>query len=220
MSLSASATNARASIDSISFQPAIDSSTRISPIGLAARPVVARCSNLRRRRDPCAATTEDVRRANDHRQTDGVDRLFGFVERSGDGGAGHVEADLDHRLLEPHAILGGRDRLGVGADHLRASRHADASLAVQRHGDVQPGLSAERRQHRVGPLAVDDRRQHRRRQRLDVGAIGEVGVRHDRRRVRVGEDHAVALLAKHATGLACRSSRTRTPGRSRLVPSR
>ena len=44
-------------------------------------------------------------------------------------------------------------------------------------------------------------RQHLRRQRLDVGRVGEVGVGHDRRRVRVGEDDAVALLAQHPAGL-------------------
>ncbi len=119
----------------------------------------------------------------------------------GDARSRHVEADLDHRLLEPLAILGGGDRLGVGADHLGRARYADAPLAVQRHGDVQPGLATERREHRVGPLTIDDRRQHFRRERLDVGAIGEVGVGHDRRRVRVGEDDAVALLTKDATGL-------------------
>ena len=75
------------------------------------------------------------------------------------------------------------------------------ALAVQLHGDVEAGLAAERRQHGVGPLALDDRGQHVRRQRLDVGAVGEVGVGHDRRRVGVGEDDAVALLAQHAARL-------------------
>ena len=38
-------------------------------------------------------------------------------------------------------------------------------------------------------------------ERLDVGRVGELRVGHDRRRVRVGEDHPVALLAQHAAGL-------------------
>ena len=41
-------------------------------------------------------------------------------------------------------------------------------------------------------------------ERLDVGGVGEVGVGHDRRRVRVGEDHPVALLPQHAAGLGAR----------------
>ena len=79
--------------------------------------------------------------------------------------------------------------------------HADQAPLEQLHGDVQAGLAAERRQHGVGPLAFDDRRQHLPRERLDVGGIGEVGIGHDRRRVRVGEDDAVALLLQHPARL-------------------
>jgi carbamoyl-phosphate synthase large subunit len=63
---------------------------------------------------------------------------------------------------------------------------------------VEAGVLEE---HGVGPLALDDRRQHLPRERFDVGGIGEVRVGHDRRRVRVGEDDAVPLFAQDATGL-------------------
>ena len=192
----------RITSSSNSFQPAIDSSTRISPIGLAAMPADGEALELLGRRgDAGAPAAEDVGRADDDRQADLVDDRAGLVERVGGARARHVEADLDHRLLEPLAVLGGGDRLGVGADHLRRAGHADQPALVQLHRHVQPGLAAERRQHGVGPLALDDRRQHLRRQRLDVGAVGEVRVGHDRRRVRVGEDDAVALFAQHAAGL-------------------
>jgi hypothetical protein len=151
--------------------------------------------------DAGAAAAEDVRRADDDRQADLLGDGAGLVERVGDARARHVEADLDHRLLEALAVLGGGDRLGVGPDHLGLPRHADEALLEQRHGDVEAGLAAERRQHGVGPLALDDGRQHLGRQRLDVGPVGEVRVGHDRGRVRVGEDDAVALLAQHAAGL-------------------
>ena len=75
---------------------------------------------------------------------------------------------------------------------------------VQGHREVQPGLAAERRQHGVGLLALDDPRHDLRRQRLDVGPIGEVRVGHDRRRVRVDEHDPVALVAQHAAGLRAR----------------
>ena len=115
--------------------------------------------------------------------------------------ARHVEADLDHRLLELLAVLGGGDGLGVGADHLRGARDADQAPLVELHRHVEPGLAAERRQHGVGPLPLDDPGEHLGRERLDVGAVGEVGVGHDRRRVGVGEHHPVALLAQHPAGL-------------------
>ncbi len=115
--------------------------------------------------------------------------------------ARHREADLDHRLLELLAVLCGGDRLGVGADHLGLAGHTDQAPLVQLHGHVEAGLAAECRKHGIGLLAVDDRRQHLPGERLDVRGIGEVGVGHDRGRVRVGEDHPIALFAQHAAGL-------------------
>ena len=41
-------------------------------------------------------------------------------------------------------------------------------------------------------------------ERLDVGGVGELGVGHDRRRVRVHEHDAVALFAQHAARLRAR----------------
>ena len=53
----------RMTSSSYSFQPAIDRSMRISPMGLAARPVAARRSNSSRRGgDAGALAAEDVRR--------------------------------------------------------------------------------------------------------------------------------------------------------------
>ena len=69
---------------------------------------------------------------------------------------------------------------------------------------VERRLPAERRQDRVGLLLRDDRLDDLPRDRLDVGRVGEVGVGHDRRRVRVHEDDAHALLAQHAARLGAR----------------
>ena len=118
--------------------------------------------------------------------------------------SGDLQADLDHRLLEEGAVLGGGDGLGVGADHLRRAGHADEPTFEQLHGDVQTGLAAEGRQYGVGLLPFDDRRQHLPGERFHVGGVGEVGVGHDRGGIRIGEDHAVALFAQHAACLGAR----------------
>ena len=150
----------RITSSSNSFQPAIDSSIRISLIGLAARPLAASRSNSSAVLGDAGATaTEDVRRPDDDRQADLGDDRAGLVHVVGRARPGHVEADLDHRLLELLTVLGGGDRLGVGADHLRRAGHADQTALEQLHRDVEPGLPAERREHRVGPLAFDDRRE-------------------------------------------------------------
>ena len=151
--------------------------------------------------DAGAASTEDVRGTDDHWQPDVGDDLARLVHVAGGSRTRHIETDLDHRRLELLAILGGGDRRRVGTDHLRAAGHADQPALVQLHRHVQPGLAAERGQHGVGMLAVDDRLQHLPRQRFDVGRVGEVGIGHDRRRIRVGEDDAIPLVTQHATRL-------------------
>ena len=78
------------------------------------------------------------------------------------------------------------------------------TAAVEVHGHVEPGLAAQGREHRVGTLTVDDAGEHLPRQRLDVRAVGEVGVGHDRRRVGVGQDDAEPVVAEHAARLRAR----------------
>ena len=108
-----------------------------------------------------------------------------------------------HRGLEPRAVLGGVDRLDARADQLDAEPVEHAGL-VELDREVERGLAAERRQQRVGSLALDDRAQARDVERLDVGRVGELGVGHDRRRVRVHEDDAVALGLEHPARLGAR----------------
>src|SRR5690606_6031048 len=62
----------------------------------------------------------------------------------------------------------------------------------------------EGRQDRVGPLALDDAGEVVDVERLHVGGVREVGVGHDRGRVRVGQDHPVALGTEHLAGLGAR----------------
>ena len=78
---------------------------------------------------------------------------------------------------------------------------ADGAALDELHGQVERGLAAEGGQHRVGPLPVDDAAEDVDVERLDVGGVGELGVGHDRGRVRVGQDHPVALLPQHLAGL-------------------
>src|SRR3546814_3692825 len=59
---------------------------------------------------------------------------------------------------------------------------------------VERGLPAHRRQDSVGALLGDDLRDDLGRDRLHISGVGEVGIGHDRRRVGVDEDDAIALL--------------------------
>ena len=109
-------------------------------------------------RDAGAAAAEDERGPHDHRDSRPRPRprsasstAYAIARRR------HAQADLRHRDLEALAVLGGADRLDARADHLDAVRVEHAGF-VQRDREVEPGLTAERRQQRVGPLLLDDAR--------------------------------------------------------------
>ena len=152
------------------------------------------------RSDAGAAPTEDVGRTDHGRKADALDHPTCLVHVVGDTGGWDVEADLEHRRLEALAVLGRGDGLGIGADQLDPVLVEDAGLN-QLHRQVQRRLAAERRQQGIGALLVDDPGEDVEAERFDVGGVGEVRIRHDRRRVRVGEDDPIALLAQHAAGL-------------------
>ena len=126
--------------------------------------------------------------------------MQGFGQRPGDAALGHVDADLEHDLLELLAVLGPVDDLGPGADQLDVVLGQDAVL-VQGHRGVEPGLAAERRQQGVGFFPFDDLGDDFPGDRLDIGAVGRVRIGHDGRRVRVDQDDLVTFLAERLAGL-------------------
>ena len=190
---------------SYSFQPMIDSSISTSLIGES---VEAAADHRRRTLRGCrrrrAAAAE--REAGPDRRTAGrspCSDLAGFVERVHRPAAADLQADLLHRLLEQLAVFGLGDHVGPGADHLDAEllQHA---VRGQVHRQVQPGLAAERRQEGVGPLGLDDLGDDLPGERLDVRAVGHVGVGHDRGRIRVDQHDLVTLFAQGLAGLRAR----------------
>ena len=110
----------------------------------------------------------------------------------GDRRARQFEPDPVHRLAELQPVLGHLDRRGIGADQLDPEP-VERAVLVQRQRGVERGLPAHRRQQRVGPLLLADPGDHLGRDRLDIGRIRQLGVGHDRRRVRIDHDHAIAL---------------------------
>ena len=85
-----------------------------------------------------------------------------------------------------------RRRIGVAVE--------DARLG-HRGRQVERGLAAQPGEQALGLLLGDDRLDRLDRQRLEVDDVGDRGVGHDRRRVRVDEDRPDALGAERAAGL-------------------
>ena len=193
----------RMTSSSNSPQPSTDWSSSTWPIGDASRPRRDdRASNSSARaRDAAAAAAEREGRAHDDRQAELVQRAARLVQRVGDRAARHPQAGpRPSSWREQLAVLGAADRVVVRADELDAEA-LERAVLVQRLGEVQRGLAAERRQQRVGALVLDDLRDGPGQQRLDVRRVGELRVGHDRRRVGVDEDDLVALLAQDLAGL-------------------
>ena len=112
----------------------------------------------------------------------------------------HVETDLDHNLLENQTVLPAFDRVGLGPDQARA-KPLQLAAAVQIHRGIERRLAPERREDRIRLLPFDNLGDDLRRDRLDVGPVGELGIGHDGGRVRVDEDDLVSLLPQRLAGL-------------------
>ena len=129
--------------------------------------------------------------------------IHGLADGVSDMTARDLGARRDHQLLELEAVLALLDRLDLGPDELDAVLREHSGL-VECDRRVQRRLAAQRGQHGIRHLLLDDLGEHLGRDRLDVGGVGEVGVGHDRRRVRVDQDDAHALGAQHTAGLRAR----------------
>ncbi len=142
-------------------------------------------------------------RAHDERVAELVGGCEHLVHRVGDAGCRDICSRVEHELLEDLAVLALVDRLEVRADELDVVLLEDP-VVVQVDRRVERGLAAQGGQDRVGLLLGDDRLDDLPGDRLDVRRVGEVGVRHDRRRVGVDQDDADTLLAEHTAGLRAR----------------
>ena len=138
-----------------------------------------------------------------HGQADLGDDALGVGDRVRVVAARHVEADALHRLGEELAVLALLDDVELRADELDAVLLERAGLG-ERDRAVQAGLAAERRQQRVGLLGGDDLLDELGRDRLDVGAVRESRVGHDRGRVAVDEHDLEPVVAQHLARLRAR----------------
>ncbi len=138
---------------------------------------------------------QSSRRSNDHRESNFGERLLGIGNVTCDRGARNLEADLQHRLLEQIAILSFLD-----CRQLRPDQFAIESFEYARFSKldrkVQRRLSADRRQQRVRPLALNYLRQRSNGHRLDISAIRQLRVGHDSRGIRINQDEPQTFLAQ------------------------
>ena len=152
----------------------------------------------------CAAQRE--RWPNDDREADFSGEFEAVFEIVNERGLGNVEADLLHRVFEEEAIFSLLDRRDVCADEKRVVFVEHAAVG-EFDRKVERGLSADGGQNsetcawRHLALDTDDFFQVLAGERLDVSAVGDLGVGHDGRRIRVRQHHFVALSLERLAGL-------------------
>ena len=130
------------------------------------------------------------------------------LRRIGELRARRLQPDLGHRVAEQRAVLGLVDRVGGRADHLDVE-FLQRPHAAQRERAVERGLPAHGRQQREAAgndvaLLLDDLGDDLRRDRLDVGRVGQIRVGHDRRRIGIDQHDPVALGLQRLAGLRAR----------------
>ncbi len=114
-----------------------------------------------------------------------------------------VEANLFHGFAEERTIFCLVDSFGMRANHLDiiAFKHTHAA---QRKRGVECGLSAHRRQERVRAFLGNDLGNNFRSDRFDISRICQIRIGHDRCRIGVDEDYAIAFLFERLTSLRAR----------------
>ena len=151
-------------------------------------------------RDAATGAAERVGRPDHQRQADQFEDGLGLVHGRDGPALGDRLADLLEQALEQLAVLGGADRLDLGAEETDVVLVEHTGVG-ERDREVEAGLAAEGGQEAVRALPLDDPGQHLDRERLDVDDVGDALVGHDCRRVGVDEDGGDALLAQGAAGL-------------------
>ena len=151
-------------------------------------------------RHPAAGAAQRVSRTNHERKADARGKLLGGVH-GGDGAAGGDRLPkIQQHTLEGLSILGFADRGQRGAQNANLELLEDAGVG-ELDRQVQSGLPAEGGQQAIGPLPFDDGGDRVNRQGLDIHAVGNAFIGHDRRRVGVHQHGANTFLAQRFTCL-------------------
>src|SRR4029079_6860837 len=100
-------------------------------------------------------------------------------------------------------VLGLADRRRRRTDELDPQL-LERPIGVQREREVERGLSSQGGQHRIGLLASQDASERFGGERLDIRSPCQLGIGHDRGRIRVDESPVVAARRQRLVTLSSR----------------
>ena len=150
--------------------------------------------------DVAAGSAHRKRGAHNRREADSFEFALGLGQGGRHPAVRHAEADLPHGLPKRVAVFGFMNGLDRCADQPDAIFVQDSPFG-QSDGRVQGRLSTHGRQERIRPLAFNHLLHYIQRDRFNIGPVGKIRVRHDRGRIAVDQDDAVALLLQGFAGL-------------------
>ncbi len=132
--------------------------------------------------DRTARPAQRERRPDHHRIPELIRELQRVLRIVHQRRRGNIEPDFANGILEPQAVFGNLDGAQRGADQLDAIFFEDSAFR-QLDGQIQARLPAHGGQQRLRPFHGNNLFEVFLRQRLDIGAVGDFGIGHDRRRV-------------------------------------
>ena len=142
--------------------------------------------------DAAAGAAHGEAGADDRGQAHLLQRRQRLINAVGDAALRAFQPDLVHGIAEFQPVLGLVDGLGVRPDQLDAVFFQRAILGQRQRG-VERRLPAHGGQHGIRPLLLDDARDDFGRDRLHIGRVRQLRIGHDRRRVGIDQDDAIAL---------------------------
>ena len=151
-------------------------------------------------RYPTACASKGKAGSHDERITYLICNLAGALHIVGDAAIGYPEPDTAHCGAKEVPVFGLFDHLCGCRDHFDTKPFEHACFGNLDSG-VQGSLSAQGGQKCVRPLLFKNLDDRLRRNGLDVGMSGHLGVGHDGCRVAVYQDDLIAFLFEGLTGL-------------------
>ena len=137
------------------------------------------------------------------RKSDLLGNLHGLSAGPSGAAVGSRESDALHGLLEGLAIFRLVNGFRGRADQAHPVFGQGPSIS-QFHGDIQRRLSPHGRKQRIGTFPLDHLLHHVHRNGLDIGAIRQLRIGHDRGRIAVDQHDPVPLLPQGFAGLGPR----------------
>ena len=150
--------------------------------------------------DGAAGAAESEGRTDNERKAELIAEAHGILRVIDERGSGNFEADFAAGILEPEAVFGNFDGAERGADHFDFVLFENAAFG-EFDGKIESGLAADGGKQRVGFFAYDNLLEIFLGERLDVGAVGQFRIGHDRGGIGIDENDFVALGAESFAGL-------------------